>query len=206
MKNMIYYLLVLSFCYSQTTFLGKDILSETSLYPIPEEMTFEEYKDMNRRLSVGLLLSAVPIPGMIHSYAGESKTAKKIRWAAAGGLLSIIGGGISNKEHDWQESKYETVDIGEIRYEKIPIGEDDSGIIYKYNQLEKEYTGGEGLFILGAGILFKSYIYDYILGFQSIEKKRDKARFKYGKMLNLSVNPTYDFNNKEAGIKLSYNF
>ncbi len=33
---------------------GGDILNEAPLIPIPEEMTFEEYRDMNRRLTLGL--------------------------------------------------------------------------------------------------------------------------------------------------------
>ena len=62
---------------------ANDILGENPIYPIPSEMTFEEYQDMNRRLGVGLLLAAIPIPGTIHSYAGDVKTVKKIRWVAA---------------------------------------------------------------------------------------------------------------------------
>ena len=40
-----------------------DPLSETPLYPIPEEMTFEEYEDMNR-ISQALLWSSIPLPGI----------------------------------------------------------------------------------------------------------------------------------------------
>ena len=61
----------------QTNLFGTDLLNENPIYPIPEEMTFEEYQDMNRRLGVGLLLAAIPIPGTIHNYAGEEKLAKK---------------------------------------------------------------------------------------------------------------------------------
>ena len=57
---------------------NSDPLSETPLYPIPSEMSFEEYKDMNRRLSQALGWSAIPIPGITHYYAGEKKIAKRI--------------------------------------------------------------------------------------------------------------------------------
>ena len=53
--------------------LGGDILNESPLTPIPEEMTFEEYRDMNRRLTIGIALSSIPIPGLIHDYAGDKK-------------------------------------------------------------------------------------------------------------------------------------
>ena len=62
----------------QTNPFRTDLLNENPIYPIPEEMTFEEYQDMNRRLGVGLLSAAMPIPGTIHNYVGEEKLAKKI--------------------------------------------------------------------------------------------------------------------------------
>ena len=37
----------------QTRINNPETLSETPLYPVPAEMTFEEYQDMNRRLSQG---------------------------------------------------------------------------------------------------------------------------------------------------------
>ena len=59
---LVSFLLFVSFIFSF------DVLNEINIHPIPEEMTFEEYTDMNRRLTVGLVLSAVPYPGIIHSY------------------------------------------------------------------------------------------------------------------------------------------
>ena len=60
---------------SSSTLNRGDILSETPLYPVPQEMTFEEYQDMNRRLSQGFIWSAIPIPGVTHYYAGEKAKA-----------------------------------------------------------------------------------------------------------------------------------
>ena len=150
MKNttLIIITLVLNISFSQNDNLmnryGNDILSENPINPIPEEMTFDEYQDMNRRLTVGLLLAAIPIPGMIHHYAGEQKIAKKIRWVAAGSILAIIGGAMSMKEDGWKESPYQISIVNEgtdneIRYEKIPIGQTGTEIEYKYIELEKQY-------------------------------------------------------------------
>ena len=83
MKNttLIIITLILNISFSQNDNLrnryGNDTLSENPIYPIPAEMTFDEYQDMNRRLNVGLLLAAIPIPGTIHHYAGEKKNSKK---------------------------------------------------------------------------------------------------------------------------------
>ena len=130
MKNttLIIITLVLNISFSQNDNLrnryGNDILSENPINPIPKEMTFDEYQDMNRRLNVGLLLAAIPIPGTIHHYAGEQKIAKKIRWVAAGSILAIIGGAISMKEDGWKESPYQISIVNEgndneIKYEQL---------------------------------------------------------------------------------------
>ena len=204
---MIYWLLFLSLFYAHPNIFQEQTLSENALYSIPEEMTLEEYDDMNKHLNVAILYSTTGIPGIVHSYAGEKNTAKKIRWATAGGVLSVIGGSMLSKEDGWQDSDYATIDIDGIRYEKIPSWEDESGTFYyDYKQLEKKYTGGEGLMILGVGVIFVSYFYDFFHGIKVIEEKRNKVRFKYGKMLNLGFEPTYNLDKKEVGFNLSYKF
>jgi hypothetical protein len=196
----------------QTNLFGTDLLNENPIYPIPEEMTFEEYQDMNRRLGVGLLLAAIPIPGTIHNYAGEEKIAKKIRWVAAGSVVSIIIGAISTKEGNWEESPYETYTLNEgeeneLRYEMIPIGSVGTDIEYDYVELNKTRTGGATFLIpLGISVLLADYLYDYIHGIKTIENKRDKVRFKYGKNLDFGFNPIYDINKGMAGINFSCKF
>jgi len=217
MKNavLIIITLVLNISFSQNDNLmnryGNDILSENPINPIPEEMTFDEYQDMNRRLTVGLLLAAIPIPGTIHHYAGEQKIAKKIRWVAAGSILAIVGGAMSMKEDGWRESPYQIFKLNageddEIRYEMIPISHTGTDTTYKHVELGKKYSGASFLIPLGIGVLIGDYLYDYIHGIRTIESKRDKVRFKYGKKLDFSFTPTYDLKNKTAGISFTYNF
>ena len=196
----------------QTNLFGTDLLNENPIYPIPGEMTFEEYQDMNRRLGVGLLLAAIPIPGTIHNYAGEEKIAKKIRWVAAGSVLSVIMGAISTKEGDWEISPYQISILNEgeeneLRYKMIPIGSVGTDIEYKYVELYKTKTSGATFLIpLGISVLIADYLYDYIHGIKTIENKRDKVRFKYGKKLDFSFEPTYDINTSMAGVNFSYKF
>tara|TARA_B110000438_G_scaffold228906_1_gene223569 strand:+ start:1027 stop:1680 length:654 start_codon:yes stop_codon:yes gene_type:complete len=209
-------IIFLNFIFSQgkiqTNLFGADLLNENPIYPIPAEMTFEEYQDMNRRLGVGLLLAAIPIPGTIHDYAGEEKIAKKIRWVAAGSVVSIIIGAISTKEGNWEESPYETYTLNEgeedeLRYEMIPIGSVGTDIEYDYVELHKTRTGGATFLIpLGISVLLADYLYDYIHGIKTIENKRDKVRFKYGKNLDFAINPIYDINKGMAGINFSCKF
>ena len=173
MKNttLIIITLVLNISFSQNDNLRNryrnDILSENPINPIPKEMTFEEYQDMNKRLNVGLLLAAIPIPGMIHHYAGEQKIAKKIRWVAAGSILAIIGGAMSMKEDGWRESPYQISirnegNDNEIRYEMILTETTGTDTTYKYVELGKKYSGASFLIPLGIGVLIGDYLYDYI--------------------------------------------
>ena len=67
-----------------------DVLNESPLAPIPQEMSYEEYRDMNRRLTLGLALKAIPVPGMLHFYAGESKTGKRLLTTSLLGVASIM--------------------------------------------------------------------------------------------------------------------
>ena len=111
MKKLLLLIAVFSFVGAQQLnqwLLPKsEILNESPLYPLPSEMTFEEYQIMNRRLSVGILLSAIPIPGMMHDYAGEKEKAKKIRYIAAGCISAMILGATSHQKGDFPKSDFD---------------------------------------------------------------------------------------------------
>ena len=204
-RKIILIFLTLSFCQN----IKGDLLTENPINPIPQEMTFDEYQDMNRRISMGLLLSAIPIPGTIHQYSGELETAKKLRWAAIGGITSILIGLSTSKDDEWHQSPYNIYVLNEgqnneIRYEMIPTGSIGEVITYDYIRLNKTPNKASGLVILGMGILIADYIYDYAHGIQVIETKRDKVRYKYGKKLDFSFFPTFDLINQSAGMKLLF--
>ena len=119
---------------------------EIPLYPVPEEMTFEEYQDLNRDIGVAFLkMALMPIPGTIHSYANEPKTAKKLRRLFAGGLLSILVGASMMEEEDWKESSYPITIINENtsnerRYEMIPVEITGTDTTYILNELRKDLS------------------------------------------------------------------
>ena len=213
------FIILFNILFSQKAFdfgaSGKDLLVENPIYPIPSEMTFEEYQDMNRRLGVGLLLAAIPIPGTIHSYAGEFKTAKRIRWVAAGSALTIVAGFLSMGKDGaaWEKSPYDVHILNEgeeneKQYAMIPVGQTGSEMEYKFKEIHKESKKGGGslLIPLGMGMLVGSYLYDYIHGIKVIEEKRDRVRFKYGKKLDFSFNPVYDYKNNFTGVNFSCRF
>ena len=205
--------ITISLIFSQGRMSDGDILQEIPIHPLPMEMTYEEYKDLNRKLNIGLMLTAIPIPGMLHSYAGEKETAKKLRYIGVAGLALIIAGASSFEESDdWESSKYSTVDINDLWYEQIPTSQIDNGdgtstIDYKLIPLRKKQENKLGiLFGIGVGVLVGNYIYDYIHGIEMIETKRDKVRFKYGKQLDFSLIPGYNVKSKTATLNFSYNF
>lgn len=188
---------------------NSDPLSETPLYPIPPEMSFEEYQDMNRRLSQAIGWSAIPIPGITHYYAGEKKVAKRIFYIGLGGIAAIITGASMNGDLSWPDTstselrnRYAIYDIDtedESWYRKIPISIESGETNYRLQQIQKQSDDNEGggLIALGALILIGDFIYDRIWGIKKIEDKRDKVRFKYGQQLKLSLHPQINpFNNR----------
>ena len=214
MKTLISILLLVSLMYAQEQSPGGDVLNESPLMPVPADMTFEEYRDMNRRLTVGLALTAVPIPGLIHDYAGEKKKAKRIRRVALGSVGLIVAGAFmaGDDKGEWQDTDYNIYVEGEgdseLRYEMIPIGMIGNDVTYDLKPLNRKRDGGGGglLIVLGVGLLVADVIYDVYHGVKIIEEKRDAVRFKYGKQLNFSYAPEMNLKNNYAGVKMTYNF
>ena len=215
MKKIITILLFTSILFSQSN-QQSEILSETPLYPLPENMTFEEYQDMNRRMSIRVGLAFIPIPGIVHRYAGEKELSKKLSYVSIGGLISLIGSMSGNeKKEEWSDSDYEILIMNqglenETRFEKIPIeiiGGDS--IRYRLNQIYEKvtYSGGSpALSALGFIAIFGSYYYDVFHGLKVIHDKREAVRYKYGKQLKFSFRPSYDVYASKAKLNLDINF
>ena len=213
MKNIIIYFFLFCVVFTQNN-QQAEIMSETPLHPIPEEMTYEEYQDMNRRINIGVGLAFIPIPGIVHRYAGEKSTAKKLSYITIGGLLAFAASSGST-ERKWPESDYELFIMNEgldseIRYEKIPVeitGNDS--VTYKLNQVYKRvnHIGGNPLLgFIGIAAVFGSYYYDVFHGLKMIHDKREAVRFKYGKKLQYSVRPSFNPFASKAKLNLDIYF
>ena len=213
MKNIIIYFFLFCVVFTQNN-QQAEIMSETPLHPIPEEMTYEEYQDMNRRINIGVGLAFIPIPGIVHRYAGEKSTAKKLSYITIGGLLAFAASS-GSEERKWQESDYELFIMNEgldneIRYEKIPVeitGNDS--VTYKLNQVYKRVNrvGGNPLLgLIGIVAVFGSYYYDVFHGLKMIHDKREAVRFKYGKKLQYSVRPSFNPFASKAKLNLDIYF
>lgn len=193
-----------------------ETLSETPLYPIPAEMTFEEYQDMNRRMSQAVLLSTIPVPGITHYYAGEKKKARQLFYIGLGGLAGIIIGGSMMEKPQWPDTtgslrnNYEIYNLdqeNEVWYKRIPISIEGGETNYKLELVNKESSGpGGGLIALGILVIVGDFIYDRVWGFEKIEQKRDQVRFKYGQKMKLSFKPLIDPLAGKAGVALTLNF
>ena len=213
MKNIIIYFFLFCVVFTQNN-QQAEIMSETPLHPIPEEMTYEEYQDMNRRINIEVGLAFIPIPGIVHRYAGEKSTAKKLSYITIGGLLAFaVASG--SEERKWPESDYELFIMNEgldneIRYEKIPVeitGNDS--VTYKLNQVYKRvsHVGGNPLLgFIGIAAVFGSYYYDVFHGLKMIHDKREAVRFKYGKKLQYSVRPSFNPFASKAKLNLDIYF
>jgi hypothetical protein len=215
MKNILLVMIFTSVLVSQSN-QQSEILSETPLHPIPAEMTFEEYQDMNRRMSLGVGLAFIPIPGIVHRYAGEKKIANKLTYISIGGLAALIASMSDNEEKkEWRDSDYEILIMNqglenETRFEKIPIEmtENDS-IRYKLNQVYERvsYSGGSpALGAIGLIAIVGSYYYDVFHGLKTIHDKREQVRYKYGKEIKFSLRPSYDVFASKAKLNLDFHF
>jgi hypothetical protein len=213
MKHIIISIVFFSF----TILLGQgipngDILNETPLYPVPAEMTFEEYQDMNRRLTIGLALTSIPIPGIVHRYAGEKKKARRLFMIGAGGLGLMIAGASMMDEGEFPKSDYDVTILNdgkenEKRFEKIPINQVGDDIGYKLVPMHKEMDGsGGGLIVLGAIVLVGDIFYDWFHGWKLIVNKRDAVRYKYGQQLQFSIQPHINPLAQKAGLNFNLYF
>ena len=196
---------------------GGDMLNEVPIWPVPAEMTFQEYTDANRRLGVGLLLMSVPLPGTVHFYAGESRAGWKHVGAAALGVVSIIAGAaiVDEKDNQWKKTDLKIVDItgenGTVeRYEKIPVEEEAGELNYQLRKLDHKTKGGGGiaLIVVGAGLVVGQVLHDLIQGTKTIQRKRDAVRYKYGQSAGykFSVVPNADLERRSFGAQLSMRF
>ena len=222
MRKRILNLFILSFLFNIAAAQYNNIniadpLSETPLYLIPKEMSFEEYQDMNRRMSQALLWSSIPIPGITHYYAGDVKKAKKLFYIGLGGFVCITVGALSLEDAEWPENKdnYFIQNMGQDNerwFEKIPtsvhISESGEELIhYNLKEIQKESDGRGGFLMLtGIAIILGDLVYDRIVGLRLIEQKRDKVRFKYGQNLNLSLHPRISPIKNGIGLSLKFNF
>ena len=196
---------------------GGDMLNEVPIWPVPAEMTLEEYTDANRRLGVGRLLMSVPLPGTLHFYAGESRAGWKHVGAAALGVVSIIAGAaiVDEKENEWEKTELEIIDVrgtnGTVeRYEKIPIEEENGVFTYRLKQLDRKPKGGVGgaFIITGLGLIVGQVLHDWIQGTKTIQRKRDAVRYKYGlpSGYKFSIGPNTDPQRRRLGVQLAMRF
>ncbi|MDP8240412.1 MAG: hypothetical protein P9X24_15080 [Candidatus Hatepunaea meridiana] len=216
-KNINFVLIIMLLSLNiRASYAQGDLLNEVEIQAVPDAMTFEEYRDANRRLVSGVIVSSlVPVPGMMHFYAGEKKTGYRLLKGAGLGLLSVIAGivALSGEEDGWKSSDFETVDISGQRYEKIPVfiyeENDVQNTGYTLKKLDKKRKtseAGVALLIIGGGIIIGTHFYDWIHGLHMIELKRDKVRFKYGKQLSFSMEPMIMPEKYAAGVSLGVKF
>ena len=192
-----------------------ETLSETPLYPVPAEMTFEEYQDMNRRMSLAVAWSSIPVPGITHYYAGEKKKAKQLFYIGLGGLACIIAGAGSEEEKIWPDTTGNLRDNYVIHnegqdnekwFERIPVSLEGDVVHYDLKEVGKEPKGGGGLIALGVLVLVGDFVYDRLWGFQKIEEKRDRVRYKYGQQLQFSIKPKMEPLAGGFGLSLNVQF
>ena len=79
----------------------------------------------------------------------------------------------------------------ERRYERIPVTMEGDIIHYQLKEIHKQGSRGGGLIALGIAIIVGDFIYDRLKGFQLIEEKRNKVRYKYGQQIKFTYKPNF---------------
>lgn len=186
---------------------------EAPLSGVPGGMTFEEYQDMNRSLTVGLLLAVIPIPGMLHYYANEEKTHLLILSTAAIGVGSLVIGSLIDEKGDFPDSEFDVLTLypgdmeRERRFEKTPIEIVGLDTTYQLREISRKKNGVSfALKFLGAAMISGAFAYDILIGIHIIQEKRDLVRFKYGKQIDLSIKPDIDLRNGAAALTFELRF
>ena len=189
---------------------GGDLLNEAPLTSVPAEMTFKEYQDMNRRLTIGLALSALPVPGMVHFYADEKKTGWRLLGTVALGVVSIVAGVGDGDAGEFPNSDFQLLILNpgaenERRYKKVPTAITGPDTTFQLREIFRETKPAQPLLVVaGVALIGGSILYDFLHGIMIIEQKRDKVRYKYGQLLgNVSLRPDFDLRQGRAGITLS---
>ena len=199
-------------------------LLEAPFQVVPEEISYEDYRDANRRLGLGFTYAI--FPGGMHFYAAEPVTGWTLLGTAAVGVGLIVAGASTARDVPQNiEGEYLTTTIGNKTYYRIPVESVDGGTVStSYDLKEAEDTrkgltnAGAGLVSAGAIALIGSYIWDMYHGITVIEQKRDLARFKIGQVLarqkreksasqpSIGIQPLYDPHSGAGGLQMQLRF
>jgi len=197
-------------------------LLEAPFQEVPEGISYEDYRDANRRL--GLAFTYSILPGGMHHYAAEHTTGWALVGTAAVGVGLIIAGASTSREVPQNiEGEYLTTTIGNKTYYRIPVESIDGGSVSTSYRLEEaEETrpgltdGGAALLTTGIIALVGSYVWDMYHGIAVIEEKRDRARFKIGQVLtkqkksasqpSVGIQPLYDPESGAGGLQMQLRF
>jgi len=131
---------------------------------INPQMSIDEYRILSRDLRMKEMMYAMVVPGYVHFYAKEKKTGYELlalRLAAYGGLAYMIA---SDK-----------VDISLFNNTDLDFTKDDvptSDIIITYGSI---------------GLIFGTYLFDWIHGQHILRKKQENIRYKYNMKMNLGL-------------------
>jgi hypothetical protein len=192
-------------------------LLEAPIHHLPASMTYEEYVDATRRISLGLLYA--PIPGGVHFYGGERTTGWILVGTVGAGLAAAIGGVfLIGSEGKLKDSDFGLVEVDGVVYERVPVEQKDDGTgataetTYELRKLGRELKrpGGIALIAAGAIVVAGSYLFDIFHGMATIERKRDAVRHKYGvelgKQASLDVTPLLDPAGGTGGLAMRLSF
>jgi hypothetical protein len=162
---------------------------KNSNYQLPymnKQMSLEEFQLLNRTLRLQDMIYAMVVPGYVHFKAkdpGVGWTMAGVRIAGFGGLAYIyLKGNYTIKE----------------------LFSKDGTDLPDY----QEFKNQKNIAIASFGLIFGSYLFDWIHGKHRLDKKQEYIRYKYGLKFNLQTGTLNNGvkNIVYPGLKVQYDF
>ncbi|MBN2237854.1 MAG: hypothetical protein JW729_09850 [Bacteroidales bacterium] len=160
---------------------------KNSNYELPylnSQTSFEEFQLLNRTLRLQDMAYAAVVPGYVHfkvkePIVGYSMVA--LRTAGYGGILYILNDGSFSLTELINNSPSSSADVDKFNQQKT--------IAYA-----------------SLGLIFSTYLFDWIHGKHRLEKKQERIRYKYGVKLNLAVqtDQSGNFNQPMLGVRVNF--
>ncbi len=140
---------------------------------IPASMRFSEYRLLQRNVRMMDAFSAVVVPGYIHFKAGEKKAGYwllGLRLAGYAGLTAVYVNGKARGESVVDVNPF---DSSESEGQPINIAGD------------WKVTVNDLVTFFSVGVIFSTYLYDWLHGKAKLESKQELIRYQYGLKMSL---------------------
>jgi len=158
---------------------------------ISQAMSFDEFQILSRDLRMKDMMYGMIVPGYVHFYAKEKKTAYTLLGLRSAAYIGLGAVYISSKSR------------GDKWYNNFTNAQDDINNV----QITDDWAVKKSDIVIAVSMItiFSTYVYDWIHGQYKLRKKQNIIRYKYGIKLKLEQNLSSELNyTPTLGISLKF--